>query len=441
MDWRRATAVEQGQAILAGLISPVDQTEAYLEAAAAHPDGNRIYARLTGERARAEAIAAHDRARAGLRRGLLDGVALSWKDNIDSGGTATEAGSRLLEGRVPRADAVALAGATAEGLVCLGKTHMTELAFSGLGVNPMTATPPNALDPALAPGGSSSGAAVSVALGLAAAAIGSDTGGSLRVPAAWNGIVGFKPTTGAVPMGGVVPLCRRFDVIGPMTRSVGDAAAVFALLTGTAWPDLTGAAAADLRLLVLDGVPFQDAREGPVAAFEEAVETLGRAGARISRAAPPVVAEAMTLAPVLFSPEAYGIWKDHIEAEPDAMHPPILARFRGGRDVSAPDYVAGWEAQARHAAAWAETVAGHHAVLLPTCPILPPDVARLLSDDAFFTAENLLTLRNTRIANLLNLPAISMPTARPACGLMVMGATGGDRHLLRVAAAIEAALA
>ena len=142
----------------------------------------------------------------------------------------------------------------------------------------------------------------------------------------------------------------------------------------------------------------------------------------------------------MFAAEAYGIWKDQIEAAPEFMHPPILARFRGGREVSAPDYVAGWEALARHAAAWAEAVAGHDAVLLPTCPILPPDVARLLADDAFFTAENLLTLRNPRIANLLDLPAISLPTARPACGLMVMGATGRDRHLLRVAAAIEAAL-
>ena len=440
MDWQRATAVAQGQAILAGLISPVDQTEAYLEAAAAHPYGHQIYARMTEDRARAEAIAAHDRAKAGLRRGLLDGVALSWKDNIDSAGTATEAGSRLLAGRMPEADAEVLAGATASGLVCLGKTHLTELAFSGLGVNPMTATPPNALDPALAPGGSSSGAAVSVALALAAAAIGSDTGGSLRVPAAWNGIVGFKPTLGAVAMQGVVPLCPRFDVVGPMTHSVEDAAALFGVLTGSPWVDLSGATVAGLRLLVLDGVPFEDAREGPVTAFEEAVELLARAGAHVVRIAPAAVAEAMALAPVVFAAEAYGIWKDHIEDDPDAMHPPILARFRSGRDVLASDYVAAWAALARHRASWAEAVAGSDAVLLPTSPILPPDASRLLADQDYFATENLLTLRNTRIANLLELPAISLPTQRPACGLMVMGAYGRDRHLLRVASAIEAAL-
>ena len=149
---------------MAGLISPVDLTEAYLEAALRHPDRALIYARLTPDRARAEAIAAHDRARAERRRGLLDGVAISWKDNIDSAGIATEAGSALLAGRTPDRDAAVLENATAAGLACLGKTHMTELAFSGLGVNPITATPPNALDSALASGGSSSGSAVSVDL-------------------------------------------------------------------------------------------------------------------------------------------------------------------------------------------------------------------------------------------------------------------------------------
>ncbi|MFV0299488.1 MAG: amidase family protein, partial [Paracoccus sp. (in: a-proteobacteria)] len=161
MDWLKAPAAAQGRAIMAGLLDPVDQVQAYLAAIEANPYGPRIYARVSAARAKAEAIAAHDRNMAGMRRSLLDGVAISWKDNIDSAGIATQAGSRLLDGRVPAEDAATLANATAAGTVCLGKTHMTELAFSGLGLNPMTATPPNALDPALAPGGSSSGAAVS----------------------------------------------------------------------------------------------------------------------------------------------------------------------------------------------------------------------------------------------------------------------------------------
>jgi hypothetical protein len=169
-DWLTMRAADLGRGIAAGQIDPVDLTAAYLDAIAAHPDAPRVYARTTPDRARAEAEAARARARAGLRRGPLDGVPVSWKDLFDSAGTATEAGSALLAGRVPSADAEVLAEATRAGLVCLGKTHMSELAFSGLGLNPITATPPNAIDPALAPGGSSSGAAASVALAMAAGA-------------------------------------------------------------------------------------------------------------------------------------------------------------------------------------------------------------------------------------------------------------------------------
>ena len=425
---------------MAGLISPVDLTEAYLEAALRHPDRALIYARLTPDRARAEAIAAHDRARAERRRGLLDGVAISWKDNIDSAGTATEAGSRLLRGRMPDRDAAILAGATLDGLVCLGKTHMTELAFSGLGLNPMTATPPNSIDPALAPGGSSSGAAVSVALGLAAAAIGTDTGGSIRVPAAWNGLVGFKPSHGTVNDTGVVPLCRRFDVAGPIARNVEDCAEIYAILRGEKAADLGSAHARGRRLMVLDGVPFENARTAPVAAFEDALARLTRAGARVTHASPPCVAEAMALAPTLFAPEAYGIWQDQIEDAPELMYPPILERFRGGAQTLAADYVAGWETLHRLRSDWARLVAGFDAVILPTAPILPPDANRLLTEPDFFATENLLTLRNTRIANLLGLPAISLPTGQPACGVMLMGRAGHDRALLTIAAAVEAAL-
>lgn len=148
----------------------------------------------------------------------------------------------------------------------------------------------------------------------------------------------------------------------------------------------------------------------------------------------------MALSPVLFAPEAYGIWRDQIEDAPELMYAPILERFRGGGTVSAPDYVAGWEELTRHRAVWAAEVAGFDAVILPTVPILPPDVARLETDADYFASANLLTLRNTRIGNVLGLPAVSLPTGQPGCGLMAMGAAGGDRALLRVAAAIEAAL-
>ena len=441
MDWLRSSATEQGRAVMAGLVSPVDLAEGYLDAIARHPDAACVYARTTPDRARTEAVGAHDRARAGLRRGLLDGVALSWKDNIDSAGTATEGGTRLLEGRVPGTDARLLADAAAQGLVCLGKTHLTELAFSGLGVNPSTATPPNSLDPALCPGGSSSGAAVSVALGLAAAAIGSDTGGSIRVPAAWNNLVGFKPTHGATPMDGVLPLCTSFDSVGPIARTVEDCAEIMALLTGAPSADLRGADdVRGLRLLVLGGLPYVDAREAPVQAFEEAVHHLSARGAVISHATPPEGKLAMDLGTPLFGPEAYGLWRAQIDVAPEMLGAFTLNRFRSGAAMTAMEFVERWADLKRARLAWAEAVAGMDAVILPSVASLPPPIARVADDADAFVAENILALRNTRFANVLGLPAVTLPTGRPACGIMLMGAGGRDRALLRIAAAVEAAL-
>ncbi|MPQ95691.1 amidase [Thioclava sp. JE_KL1] len=438
MEWRLAGAAEQGRAIAAGQLDPVEQTEAYLEAAEASED---IYARLTPKRARDEAMASHQRAKQGTRRGMLDGVALSWKDLYDTAEVATEAGSRLLAGRVPERDADVLIEATLGGSVCLGKTHMTELAFSGLGVNPMTATPPNIHDPELAPGGSSSGAALSVARGLAAAAIGSDTGGSVRIPAAWNDIVGLKTTHGRITTKGVVPLCRTFDTVGPITRNVEDAAHVFALLERRAAPDLRDASLRGKRLLVLEGLPFEGTREKPVQGFERAVEAFAKAGAVIERRGLPMVRPAMDLSGVLFAPEAYGEWKHEIEAAPEKMFAAILERFRSGRDALASDYAKGWHELAGYRAAYLEATAEYDAVLIPTSPILPPDVRRLLSDKAYFQEENVLALRNTRIGNVLGLCALNLPTGIPSCGISLMAPPMTEDRLLRLGMAAESSLA
>lgn len=434
---RNLSAVQQGREIAAGRIDPVDLTQAYLEAAAGRDD---IYARLTPERALAEATAARARAKAGVRHGLLDGVALSWKDLIDSAGVATESGTQLLAGRVPVRDAEVLARATGAGAVCLGKTHMTELAFSGLGVNPMTATPPNAVQPDLAPGGSSSGAAVSVKLGMASAAIGSDTGGSVRIPAAWNDLVGLKTTHGRVSCEGVVPLCKRFDTIGPIARTVEDCAEVLALIEGRAAPDLRGASLRDARILVLEGVAFEGIRAEPLAGFEQALDQFARAGAVIERRSLPMVTPALNLSGILFAPEAYGIWRDVIEAAPQKMYPVILERFRTGAGILAADYIAGWEALAQYRAAYLRATAGYAAVAIPTAPILPPNAARLIDDPAYFAAENLLALRNTRIANVLGLCALTLPTGLPMTGVSLMAAPHGEGKLLRLAQAAEAIL-
>ena len=234
--WLKMTAADLGRGIAAGQIDPLDLAKTYLAAIANHPLRDRIYARVTESRALAEAEAASDRARSGHRLSPLDGVPISWKDLFDTAGVATEAGSALLRRRTPDRDAVVLQNATAAGLVCLGKTQMSELAFSGLGYNPITATPPSVNDPEAVAGGSSSGAAASVAFGLAAAGIGSDTGGSVRIPSVWNDLVGLKTTSGRLSLEGVVPLAASFDTVGPLCRSVEDAALLLSVLQGTNSP-------------------------------------------------------------------------------------------------------------------------------------------------------------------------------------------------------------
>lgn len=440
-DWLKMTAADLGRAIGAGDVDPVALTETYLDAIDGHPLRDRIYARVTAERALVEAQVAAERARTGHRLSLLDGVPISWKDLFDTAGVATEAGSALLRGRVPDRDAVVLETATAAGLVCLGKTHMSELAFSGLGYNPSTATPPCVNDAEAVPGGSSSGAAASVAFDLAAAGIGSDTGGSVRIPSAWNDLVGLKTTSGRLSLEGVVPLALRFDTVGPLCRSVEDAALLLAALEGQKPADLAGTSLAGKRFAILQTVAFEDMREAPLKAFQNAVAKLTAAGAQLRHIEVPEVAEAMKLTSCVYTSEAYGLWRDVIEADPDAMYSEILSRFRLGKNHSGPDYVAAWAALEQARAAYDRATSGYDAVLLPTAPILPPNLERLNGDHDYYMTENLLSLRNTRIGNLMGVCALSLPTQTPSCGLMMMGQPDCEEALLRVGVAIERALA
>ena len=439
--WLTMTAADLGRGIAAGEIDPVALTECYLAAIDSHPHRDRIYTQVTRERAMAEAEAAAERARLGLRRSLLDGVPISWKDLFDSAGTATESGSDLLLGRVPERDAQVLEVATAMGSVCLGKTHMSELAFSGLGLNPIKATPPCINDEAAVPGGSSSGSAASVAFGLAACGIGSDTGGSVRIPSAWNDLVGLKTTSGRISLEGVVPLCLKFDTVGPLCRSVEDAGLFLGLMEGHEGPDLRnpgslkGRRFADLKTIALEDL------EPPVAeAHEAALAKLRAAGAEILPLEVPELEEAMGLSAILFTTEAYGLWRDVIEANPEVMFSEILARFRSGAGHSGADYVAAWAKLEHCRQAWDQAVAGFDGVLSPTCPILPPNLARLETDAEYYVKANLLTLRNTRIGNLMGLCALSLPTGHPSCGLQILGQPDCEEALLRIGASVEAAL-
>jgi len=439
-EWLNMSAMDLGRGLGSGQIDAVALTQTFLKAIEAHPHRDLIYSVVTSERALAEASAAQTRAQNGQRLGPLDGVPISWKDLFDSAGDETKSGSNLLEGRVPHGDCEVLRNATAAGLVCLGKTHMSELAFSGLGLNPKTATPPCVNDSGAVPGGSSSGAAASVAFGLAACGIGSDTGGSVRIPSAWNDLVGLKTTSERVSLDGVVPLAARFDTVGPLCRTVEDAAAMLSALEGGPEADLTGASLQGVRLAALQTVVMDDVRDAPLAGYRSAVERLQAAGAIVEKLEAPEVADAMPLSPILFTAEAYGTWSMVIEANPEKMFAPILERFRSGADFAASDYVAAWHMLDGLRDEWSAHVAGYDAVVMPTAPTLPPNVERLLTDEDYYTTENLLALRNTRVANLLGLSAVSLPTGVPSCGIMLCGSAFGEEKLLRVARAAEEAL-
>ena len=439
-DWLKKSASDQGRAIEAGKLDPRELTDAYLAAIDAHPDRDRIYARTTPDRARTEAASAAERAAAGRRAGPLDGVPISWKDLYDVAGVGCEGGTRLLKGRIAEADCTVVRRSTRAGTICLGKTHTTELAFSGLGVNPMTETPPNAIQPELTPGGSSSGAAVSTKLGLAAAGIGTDTGGSVRIPAAWNDLVGLKTTAGLIPTDGVIALSRTYDTVGPLTHTVEDAAHLFSILADRPLADWDGGSLADERFLIADTVALDGADDGIGAALDSACSVLSGAGAQMARGPGPEFKQLFEVADTisaLIPGEAWAEWGDEITANPGVLWEPMEARFRMGADADPEREAEAAEAMNALSQSLQDRIAEHGLIVLPTSPIMPPNAERLISDQDYFSERNLLALRNTRMGNLLTLSSITIPTRTPMCGLMLFAPPHHEDRLLRIGRAIE----
>lgn len=437
MEIRTAAAAELGRAIGDGKVDPVELTEVFLTAIAAEDADLQIYARTTAERARREAAASRERLKSGNRKSMLDGVPVSWKDLFDTTGIATEAGSKLLAGRIPDKDAEVVRRAADLGLVCLGKTHMTELAFSGLGINPVTATPPNRQLPFRCPGGSSSGAAASIAFGLAPIAIGSDTGGSVRIPACWNNLVGLKTSYGVLPNDGVVPLCRGFDTAGPLARTVEDAALMFSILKGWPLPFEPSANLSHFDFVVPTTIVLDDLEDAVATAFEAALAKLAKNGARITRRAEGSFAEFAGLAGKLYPHEAWAQWGGVIERHGEKMFVPIRKRFATGKQVTLAQY---HEAHAQMTSARKRFQGGltpSTVLLHPTVPILPPQVDVLLADEEKFVAANLKALRNTRMINSAGGAALTLPLPQAGCGLQLSAGPGSDDMLLEAGAAME----
>jgi len=416
-------------------------------------DGQGAYLRRFDGQARATAEAVDRLLAAGAPLPPLAGLAVSVKDLFDVTGQPTTAGSRVLAGAAPAtADAPAVARLRSAGAALTGHTGMTEFAFSGVGLNPHHGTPANpataALDPQpRIPGGSTSGGAVTVAAGAAWAALGSDTGGSLRIPAALQGLVGFKPSQHRVPLAGALPLSSTLDSVGAITRSVRDATLLHAVLAGRP----TGAAGRScLRLdrprLALPGTLMLDGLEPAVAAaFDTALARLRDAGWRID---PLPLAELAELAGLnaqggFAAPEAYAWHRRHLEQHAAQYDPRVASRIRRGAGVLAADYLDLVAARRN----WIERVeaalAPYDALVAPTVPMVAPPIAELLADDARFFDVNAQLLRNPSVINFLDGCAISLPCHRPGgwpVGLMLAAPRDHDDSLLALALAAERTL-
>jgi aspartyl-tRNA(Asn)/glutamyl-tRNA(Gln) amidotransferase subunit A len=407
----------------------------------ADPKGEGVRACLTvyADAARASAAAADARAALGVSLGPLDGTIVSIKDLFDVAGERTRASSKILaeEAAPAQADAPVVRRLRAAGAVIVAKTNMTEFAFSAIGANPHFGTPGNPSDRARVPGGSSAGAPVAIADGMCDIAIGSDTGGSVRVPAALCGIVGFKPTQRRVPIEGAFPLSSTFDSIGPLARSVADCAKADAVIAGEDFAPLAPVALAGLRFGLAGGLPLDKLDDTVATAFDAAIKRLDGAGIRIMREKTSLfddIAEVNAYGGISQS-EGCAVHRDRMKRRAADIDPNVRARIERGFAFSAADYIEMLRARARFARAMDAWLAAFDVLVMPTVPIVAPTIAEV-ADPKVFAARNVALLRNTSPVNFCDLCAISLPLAASLpVGLMLVARHGHDHRLLRIAAA------
>jgi len=408
-------------------------------------EGKRAFIKVYRTQALAAADASDQQRKAGLVPSPLAGIPVSIKNLCDVAGETTLAGSKALDDRPPaERDAPVVARLRAAGAVIVGSTNMSEFAFSGVGANPHYGTPGNPADRKRVPGGSSSGAAVSVGDRMAVTALGTDTGGSVRIPSAVCGLVGFKPTARRVPIDGVVPLSTSLDSIGPLANSVECCAIVDAVFAGEPIhvPDATPLAG--LRL----GAPRQYVMDDlePVVgrAFERACKSLAAKGVRVEEIDLPQLDEFVKINAKggFAAAEAYAWHRALIARRSNEYDPMVAPRIRRGADMSAADYIDLLHARADLQRRSSAVTEHYDAIVMPTCAILAPTIEEMSSPESF-TKKNLLLLRNTAIGNFLDRCGISLPCHAPGelpVGFMLMGETMADRRLLAIARAVAPAV-
>ncbi|HEY0792692.1 MAG TPA: amidase [Chthoniobacterales bacterium] len=450
IEFQGLTAAELGCAFFEGRTDPVVALDFYLEQAKA---SGSVFISLCEGRARVEAEASRARWREGLPLSALDGVPIAWKDLFDVRGTVTTAGSAVLKHRpMPVADAVVVSRATQAGMVSLGKTNLTEFAYSGLGLNPHFGTPanPHATGEARVPGGSSSGSAVAVARGAVPLAAGTDTAGSIRVPAAFNGLVGYKSSTRRYPLKGVFPLAPTLDSVGPLTRSVRDCYLLDAIFRGCPEPEPLRPMPLRAQRFIIEQSVLEDARiERAVRQnLEQAAAFLAAAGACIESR--PVLAIQGTMALIerhgwLGAPEALATHESLLASdEADRLDDRVKTRLLSARNMPATDLVHLHWGREKLITQLEEELDGA-VLILPTVGHVAPLLRPLEEDRDRFAAVNLATLRLTMPGSFLDTPGVALPTGVDAGGLptsmLLSLPQGEDDRLLRLAASVELTLA
>jgi aspartyl-tRNA(Asn)/glutamyl-tRNA(Gln) amidotransferase subunit A len=442
------TVNELAQALAAGNVRARTLVDQALDRIAdPSGEGARAFMSVAAQSARAQADEIDHRRVAGEALSPFAGIPLAIKDLFDIAGEVTRAGSRILASDPPALrDAPVIARLRSAGFIFIGRNTMTEFAFSGLGINPHYGTPASPFDRATRriPGGSTSGGAVAVADGMAVASLGTDTGGSCRIPAAFCGIVGFKPTAHRVPRDGVTPLAHSLDSIGPLANSVACCATLDAILRGVTPRPLAPVSIRDVRLLLPTSLVLNDMDEHVSQAFETGIGELARAGVVISR---QPLAELQRIAEInsrggIATAEAYAWHRPLLERHLDQYDPRVANRILKARDFTDQYVREMHDARADVIGAFERALGDVDAVVLPTTPIIPPPLAAF-AQDADYARLNGLVLRNPSLANFLDGCAISLPVHRHGdapVGLMLIGRRGHDERLLSIAQAIESAL-
>ena len=420
----------------------VQRTHAALQKIAASGDeGARIFTKVYTESATAEAVAADARAALGISLSPLDGRIVSIKDLFDVAGEVTTSGSKVMrDAPAAKQDAVVVQRLRAAGAIIIGKTNMTEFAFSGIGIHPHYVTPGHAKDATRIPGGSSSGAGVAVARGMCEIAIGSDTGGSIRIPSALNGVTGFKPTQARVTREGAFPLSYSLDTVGPLAANVLDCAKADSVLAGEQWALLQARKLDGLRVGIPRGLLFTQADETVQAAFEQALQRLKASGVKVMdvdldalMAAPFQLQEAGTLIACEAAQIHQQLFASGKDVQLDSL---VKARITRGQTIPASHYVSVQQARRKLHQAFDAAVADFDLLMLPTVPVVAPLIQSLDDADAF-NRMNMRVLRNPSVFNFYDVPAASLPLPRAEqklpVGLMVVGQRGGDRNLLELA--------